>query len=70
MPNTNFGTNMPSAFAPMPRTYNNVVFDASTGLMVATSTVMNDFNVYDEDGNPIWEPDGTQLLFPVNIVGI
>ena len=54
----------------MPRTYNNVVFDASTGLMVATSTVMNDFNVYDEDGNPIWEPDGTQLLFPVNIVGI
>lgn len=61
MPNVNLDTNMPSRPVAMHRTYTNVVFDASTSLMVATSIVMNKFNLFDDEGNKTWEPDGAQL---------
>jgi hypothetical protein len=58
MPDINIGTSMPSRYVPRPRTYSNITFDASTGLVIAAATLANKFALFDEDGNRMWEPDG------------
>jgi hypothetical protein len=52
---------LPYRFIPCGRAYSNVVFDPSTQLIVAASSLQARFASYDEDGNRVWEPDGTDL---------
>jgi hypothetical protein len=49
---------LPYRFIPCGRAYSNVVFDPSTQLIVAASSLKARFASYDEDGNRVWEPDG------------
>lgn len=49
---------MPSRYLPQSRTYTSISYDASTGLMIAASTLPNPFTIFDEDGNQMWEVDG------------
>ncbi|KAH8116054.1 cleavage factor protein [Phellopilus nigrolimitatus] len=64
MPDMNLGTKMPSRSVPQPRTYTNVTFDATTGLVVAASSIHNLFTLFDEDGNKLWEPDAPNVNYP------
>ena len=68
MPDISVGTSMPSRYVPRSRTYSNVTFDSSTGLMVAAATLMSKFGLFDEDGNRMWEPDGMWGAFIETIV--
>ena len=43
---------------PRGRSYSSIVFDPSTSLIVAASSLQARFASFDEDGNRIWEPDG------------
>jgi cleavage and polyadenylation specificity factor subunit 1 len=43
---------------PFGRAYSNVVFDPSTQLIVAASSLQAHFASYDEDGGRLWESDG------------
>jgi cleavage and polyadenylation specificity factor subunit 1 len=58
IPDTDIGTDLPSRSIPQPRPYSKVMFDASTGLIVAASILEAKFASYDEDNNIVWEPDG------------
>lgn len=49
---------LPFRSIPCGRAYSNVVFDPSTLLVVAASSLQARFASYDEDGNRLWEPDG------------
>ena len=51
---------LPARFIPRERAYSNVLFDPSTGLIVAGSSLKAKFASYEEDGNRIWEPDCTK----------
>ena len=58
VPNVNIGTDMPSRSTLIGKTYTNVTFDSSSGLVVAASCLQSRFGLYDEEGNSAWEPDG------------
>ena len=58
MPGVNIGTSMPSKSVATGKHYTNVTFDASTGLIVAASSLPSRFGLYDEEGNSAWERDG------------
>lgn len=60
MPDIDVGSNLPSRSVPRSRPYSNVAFDPSTGLIVAASAVPEEFAMFDEDNNKLWEPDGEQ----------
>jgi cleavage and polyadenylation specificity factor subunit 1 len=62
VPNFQLDGPLPSQFIPRGRSYSNVLFDPSTSLIVASSSLQAKFTSYDEDGNRIWEPDGLLLL--------
>ena len=62
MPDVQLDAHMPARSVPRSRPYSNIVFDASTQLLVAASSFMNRFASYDEDGNIVWEPD-SQCLY-------
>ncbi|TFK39321.1 CPSF A subunit region-domain-containing protein [Crucibulum laeve] len=49
---------LPSRSIPRGRSYSSIVFDPSTSLIVAASSLQAKFTSFDEDGNRIWEPDG------------
>lgn len=49
---------LPSRSVPRGRSYSSVVFEPSTCLIVAASSLQAKFASFDEDGNKIWEPDG------------
>lgn len=57
MPDVQLDGHLPARSVPRSRPYSNVVFDASTSLIVAASSFQNRFASYDEDGNVVWEPD-------------
>ncbi len=57
MPGVLLDAHLPARSIPRSRPYSNIVFDASTSLVVAASSFMNRFASYDEDGNIVWEPD-------------
>jgi cleavage and polyadenylation specificity factor subunit 1 len=59
MPDFQFSTHLPSRSVPRARSYSNVIFDPSTSLIVAASSLQAKFASFDEDGNKVWEPDGT-----------
>ena len=49
---------LPMRSVPRGRSYSSVVFDPSTTLVVAASSLQAKFASFDEDGNRLWEPDG------------
>ena len=49
---------LPLRSVPRGRSYSSVVFEPSTCLVVAASSLQAKFASFDEDGNKIWEPDG------------
>lgn len=56
------GGPLPSRSVPRGRAYTNVIFDPSTALIIASSSLQARFASFDEDGNKIWEPDGKTLI--------
>lgn len=58
IPNLELHGPLPQRFVPRGRSYSNVLFERSTGLIVAASSLPAKFGSYDDDGNKIWEPDG------------
>lgn len=46
---------------PRGRAYSSVIFEPSTCLIVAASSLRAKFASFDEDGNKIWEPDGESM---------
>jgi len=61
MPDVLLEEHLPSRSVPRSRPYSNVVFEPSTALIVAASTIQAKFASFDEDGNRLWEPDGMWL---------
>ena len=61
MPNFQFDGPLPTRSIPRGRSYSNILFDPSTSLIVAASSLHAKFTSYDEDGNRIWEPEGLSL---------
>ncbi|KAA1478696.1 hypothetical protein DENSPDRAFT_845850 [Dentipellis sp. KUC8613] len=64
MPDIQVGTDLPSRSVPRGRPYTNVVFDPSTGLIVAASSLQAQFTSFDEDGTQTWEPDTPNVSYP------
>ncbi|KAL6299343.1 CPSF A subunit region-domain-containing protein [Sparassis latifolia] len=64
IPNFQLDGHLPWKFIPRDKSYSNVVYDASTSLLVAASSLQNKFASYDEDGNIVWEPDASNISFP------
>ncbi|KAI0366045.1 hypothetical protein BV20DRAFT_1115505 [Pilatotrama ljubarskyi] len=64
MPDIQLDGHLPARSVPRSRPYSNVVYDASTSLIVAASSFQNRFASYDEDGNIVWEPDSPNISFP------
>ncbi|KAF9031687.1 hypothetical protein BDZ89DRAFT_948625 [Hymenopellis radicata] len=54
MPNFQFDGPLPSRFIPRGRHYSNILFEPSTTLIVAASTLEATFASFDEDGNRLW----------------
>ena len=59
IPEIQFEGHLPSRSVPRPRPYTHVVFDPTTSLLVAASSLQATFTSYDEERNVVWEPDGT-----------
>ncbi|PFH48729.1 hypothetical protein AMATHDRAFT_64747 [Amanita thiersii Skay4041] len=57
---------LPFRSIPCDRAYSNVVFDPSTQLIVAASSLQARFTSYDEDGNRVWEPDAPNISDPIS----
>lgn len=49
---------LPSRSVPRGRSYSDVLFEPSTALIVAGSSLQAKFTSFDEDNNKVWEPDG------------
>ncbi|KAH9477356.1 Protein CFT1 [Psilocybe cubensis] len=64
-PNFQLDGPLPSRSIPRGRSYSNVLFDPSTSLIVAASSLQAKFTSYDEDGNRIWEPDAPNIADPL-----
>ncbi|KAJ7757023.1 CPSF A subunit region-domain-containing protein [Mycena metata] len=65
LPDFNLDTSLPSKSVPRGRSYSSVVFDPSTSLIVAASSLQADFASFDEDGNRMWEPDAPNVADPL-----
>ena len=58
LPDIELDGHLPMKSIPRPRAYSHIVFDPSTSLIVAASSMQSKFASYDEDGNSLWDPDG------------
>ncbi|KAG6820213.1 hypothetical protein H0H93_003867 [Arthromyces matolae] len=47
------------------RSYSNLIFDPSTSLIVAASSLQARFASFDEDGNKLWEPETPNVSDPL-----
>lgn len=63
VPDFQFDGPLPTRSIPRGRAYSNVLFDPSTSLIIAASSLQAAFTSFDEDGNNIWEPDGKRIPF-------
>jgi len=63
MPDVDLNLTMPSRHFPQGRSYTNVVFEPTCGLLVAASLTQARFASYDEEGNETWAPDGMSILY-------
>ncbi|KAF7329846.1 Cleavage and polyadenylation specific protein [Mycena kentingensis (nom. inval.)] len=66
MSDTNFDTALPSRSVTRGRSYSHVVFDPSTSLIVAASSLSAKFTSFDEDNNRIWEAEGPTITDPAS----
>ena len=57
IPGVNVGTELPSRNISRSRSYSHITFDSSTGLIVAASSFLSKFTLFDEEGERLWEPD-------------
>ncbi|KAJ3476928.1 hypothetical protein NLI96_g10812 [Meripilus lineatus] len=64
IPDIQLGLPLPSRTVSKPRPYSNVVYEPSTSLLVAASSLQARFSSFDEDSNLIWEPDASNVSFP------
>ncbi|KAH7882293.1 CPSF A subunit region-domain-containing protein [Phlebopus sp. FC_14] len=64
IPDVELDTPLPKRSLPRSRPYSNVIFEPSTFLVVAASSLQARFASYDEDGNIVWEPDGAGVFLP------
>ncbi|KAJ7583446.1 CPSF A subunit region-domain-containing protein [Mycena floridula] len=64
IPEFTYESKLPARSIPRGRPYSNVVFDPSTGLIVAASVLRAQFGSFDEDGNRVWEPDASNVTYP------
>jgi cleavage and polyadenylation specificity factor subunit 1 len=62
MPDVDLNLGMPSRHIPQGRSYTNVVFEPTSGLLVAASLVESQFSSYDEEGTEMWSPDSRFFL--------
>lgn len=53
---------LPAKFVPRGRSYSSVVFEATSGLVVAASSAEARFGLFDEEGVKMWDPDGELSL--------
>ncbi|KAJ7135425.1 CPSF A subunit region-domain-containing protein [Mycena crocata] len=65
LPDFSLDARLPSKSVPRGRSYSSVVFDPSTSLIVASSSLQAKFASFDEDGNRIWEPDAPNVTDPL-----
>ncbi|KAF5380083.1 hypothetical protein D9615_006209 [Tricholomella constricta] len=56
---------LPSRSIPRGRSYSNLIFEPSTSLIVAASSLQARFASFDEDGNRIWDPDAPNISDPL-----
>ncbi|KAG5652679.1 hypothetical protein H0H81_004116 [Sphagnurus paluster] len=56
---------LPFRSIPRGRAYSNIIFEPSTSLIVAASSLQAQFASFDEDGNRIWEPDAPNISDPL-----
>ncbi|KAJ6591099.1 CPSF A subunit region-domain-containing protein [Mycena vulgaris] len=66
LPDFNLDAPLPSKSVPRGRSYSSVVFDPSTSLIVAASSLQAKFASFDEDGNRVWEPDAPNVADPLS----
>ena len=62
MPDVDLNLGMPSRHFLQGRSYTNIVFEPTCGLLVAASLLQSQFSSYDEEGNETWVPDGKPNL--------
>ncbi|TFK16893.1 hypothetical protein FA15DRAFT_650709 [Coprinopsis marcescibilis] len=65
LPDFSYDGPLPARSVPRGRSYSNVLFDPSTCLIVAASSLQAKFASYDEDGNRVWEPDAPNVSDPL-----
>jgi len=58
MPDICLDSALPSRIIHRGRPYSNIIYDVSTGLLVAAASLKTRFVMFDEDGNTLWRPDG------------
>ncbi|KAF9460288.1 CPSF A subunit region-domain-containing protein [Collybia nuda] len=56
---------LPSRAVPRGRSYSSILFEPSTSLIVAASSLRAKFASFDEDGNKVWEPDVPNVSDPL-----
>ncbi|GLB39375.1 putative CPSF A subunit region [Lyophyllum shimeji] len=56
---------LPYRSVPRGRAYSNLIYDPSTSLIVAASSLQARFASFDEDGNRIWESDAPNISDPM-----
>ncbi|KAG6864394.1 hypothetical protein C0991_009920 [Blastosporella zonata] len=65
MPGFHLEGPLPYRSIPRGRSYSNLIFDASTSLIVAASSLNARFASFDEDGNTVWEPESANVSDPL-----
>ncbi|THH20311.1 hypothetical protein EW146_g1016 [Bondarzewia mesenterica] len=66
MPNLQLDMDLPCRHVPRGRPYTNILFDPSTCLIIAASSLQARFTSFDEEGNQIWEPDAANVSYPMS----
>ncbi|KAF8886814.1 CPSF A subunit region-domain-containing protein [Infundibulicybe gibba] len=56
---------LPFRSLPRGRPYSSIVFDPTTSLVIAASSLQAKFASFDEDGNQVWEPDAPNISDPL-----
>ncbi|KAI0687702.1 CPSF A subunit region-domain-containing protein [Cytidiella melzeri] len=64
MPEIQLDGHLPMKSISRPRPYSHVVFDSTTALVIAASSLQATFTSYDEDGVVVWEPDSPNISLP------
>jgi len=61
IPDFQFSSTLPSRSILRGRAYSSILFDSSTSLIVAASSLQARFTSFDEDGTKLWEPEGEYI---------